>query len=70
MMEMNKHKHINVQTLQSQIQDSVENKEAHEETQGQDNYKSRKASAPGFAAPDPSTGPETPPEEILPKPIG
>ena len=69
-MEINKYKHINVQTLQSQIQDSVENKEAHEETQGQDNHKSRKASAPGFAAPDPSTGPETPPEEILPIPIG
>ena len=47
---LNKYKHINVQTLQSHIQDSVENKEAHEETQGQDNHKSRKASAPGFAA--------------------
>ena len=56
-MEINKYKHINVQTLQSQIQDSVENKEAHEETQGQDTHKSRKASTPGFAAPDPFTGP-------------
>ena len=69
-MEINKYKHINIQTLQSQIQDSVENKEAHEETQGQDNHKSKKASALGFAAPDPSTGPETPPEYILPIPIG
>ena len=69
-MEINKYKHINVQTLQSQIQDSVENKEAQEETQGQDNHKSRKASAPGFAAPDPSTGPETPTEEIHSIPIG
>ena len=55
-MEINKYKHFNVQTLQSQIQDSVENKETHEETQGQANHKSRKASAPGFVAPDPSTG--------------
>ena len=68
-MEINKYKHFNVQTLQSQIQDSVENKETHEETQGQANHKSRKASGPGFAAPDPSTGPETPTEEILPIPI-
>jgi excinuclease UvrABC helicase subunit UvrB len=45
LMEINKYKHINVQTLQSQIQDSVENKEAQEETQGQDNHKSREASA-------------------------
>ena len=65
-MEINKYKHINVQTLQSEIQDSVENKEAHKETQGQESHKSRKASAPGFAAPDPSSGPETPSEEILP----
>ena len=43
----------------------MENKEAQEETQGQDNHKSRKASAPGFAAPDPSTGPE----EILSIPL-
>ena len=54
-----------MQTLQSQIQDSVENKETHEETQGQAKHKSRKASGPGFAAPDPSTVPETPTEEIL-----
>ena len=62
-------KHFNVQTLQSQIQDSVENKETHEETQGQANHKSRKVSGPGFAAPDPTTGPEAPTEEILPIPI-
>ena len=55
--------------MHSQILDLVENKETHEETQGQANHKSRKASAPGFAAPDPSTGPETPTEEILPIPI-
>ena len=54
-MEINKYKLINVQTLQSQTQDSLEYEKAHEETQGQDNHKSRKASAPGFAAPDPST---------------
>ena len=70
MMEINKYKLINVQTLQSHIQDSMENKVTHEETQVQANHKSRKASVPGFAAPDPSTGPETPPEEILPIPIG
>ena len=69
LMEINKYKHINVQTLQSQIQDSVENKETHEETQGQANHKLRKASARGFAASDPSTGPETPTEDILPIPI-
>ena len=33
-MEIKKYKHFNVQTLQSQIQYSVENKETHEETQG------------------------------------
>ena len=70
LIEINKYKHIIVQAMQSQIQDSLENKEAHEEIQGQGNHKSRKASAPGFAAPDPSTGPETPPEEIFPIPIG
>ena len=68
-MEINKYKHFIVQTLQSQIQDSVENKETHEETQGQTNHKSRKAFDPGFAAPDPSTGPETHTEEIFPIPI-
>ena len=68
-MEINKYKRINVQTLQSQVQDSVENEETHEETQGQANHESREASAPGFAAPDPSTGPEAPPEEVLPIPI-
>ena len=55
-MEINKYKRINVKTLQSQIQDSVENKETHEETQGQANHKSRKASTQGFVAPDPSNG--------------
>ena len=64
-MEINKCKCINVQTLPSQVQDSVENDETHEETQGQANHESREASGPGFAAPDPSTGPEAPPEEIL-----
>ncbi len=49
-------KRFNVHTVQSPIQDSVENKETHEETQGQANHKSRKASGPCFAAPDPSTG--------------
>ena len=68
-MEINKYKCINVQTLQSKIQDSVENKETHEETQGQANHKSRIASVPGFAAPDPSTCPETPTEESLQIPI-
>ena len=47
----------------------MENKETHEETQGQANHKSRKASGLGFAAPDPSTGQKTPTEEILPIPI-
>ena len=32
---MNEYKHINVQTLQAQVQDSVKNKETHEVTQGQ-----------------------------------
>ena len=63
--EININKYINVQTLLSQFQDSVENDKAHEETQGQANHESREASGPGFAAPDPSTGPEAPPEEIL-----
>ena len=35
MMEINKYKRIIVKTLQSQIQESVENEEAHKETQGQ-----------------------------------
>ena len=68
-MEINKYKSTNMQRLQLQIQDSVENKEIHEETQGQANHKSRKASVPGFAAPDPSTGPESPTEEIFPMSI-
>ena len=68
-MEINKYKRINVQALQSQIQDLVKNKESHGETQGQATHKSRKASAPGSAVPDPSTGPETHTEEILQIPI-
>ena len=47
----------------------MENKENPGETQGQANHESRKASAPDFTAPDPSTGPEAPTEEILPIPI-
>ena len=43
----------------------MENDETHEETPGQANHESSKVSGPGFAAPDPSTGPEAPPEEIL-----
>ena len=42
------------------------NEETCEETQGQANHESREASATGFAAPDPYTGSEAPPEEILP----
>ena len=45
------------------------NEEKHEETQGQANHASREASAQGFSASDPSTGPEAPPEEIFPIPI-
>ena len=33
LMEINEYKHMNVQTLQSQVQDSVENEETHGETQ-------------------------------------
>ena len=51
-----------MQTLQSQVQDSVEKDKTHEETQGQAKHESREASGQGFAAPDPSTGPEAPPE--------
>ena len=68
-MEINKYKCINRQTLQSQVQDSVENEETHEETQGQAKHELREASALGFAAPDPCTGPEAPSEEIIPIPI-
>ena len=57
LMEINNYKHVNVQTLQSHVLDLVENAETHEETQGQDNHKSRKASTPGFDASDPFTGP-------------
>ena len=60
--KIKKYKCINVQTLQSQVQDSVEKDKTHEETQGQGNHESREASGPGFAAPDPSIGPEAPPE--------
>ena len=51
--------------MQSQVQDSGVNEETHEETQGQANHESREASALCFDAPDPFTGPETPPDEIL-----
>ena len=68
-MEINRYKHIIVQTLQSKALDLVENAETHEETQSQPNHESREASGPGFAAPDPSTVPEAPLEEILPIPI-
>ena len=51
--------------MPSQVQDSVENDAKHEETQAQANHESREASGLGFAAPDPSTGPEATPEEIL-----
>ena len=49
------YKFIKVQILQSQVQDSVENKETHDETQCEANHESREASALGFPAPDPST---------------
>ena len=67
LMEINKYKHINLQTLQSQVQDSVENLETHKETQGQANQEPRETSAPGFAAPDPC--PEAPPQEFLSIPV-
>ena len=51
-----------MQKLQQQVQDYVKTKETHEETQGQVNHESREASAPGFAAPDSSTGAEAHPE--------
>ena len=38
MMEIIEHKHRKVQTLQSQVQDSVENEETHDESQGQANH--------------------------------
>ena len=62
LMEINNYKHINVQTLQSHVLDLVESAETHEETQGQANHKSREASGQGFAAPDPLTSQEGPPE--------
>ena len=65
LMKVNKYKCINVQTLPSEVQDSVENDKTHEETKGQANHESREASGPGFAASDPSNGPEAHPEEIL-----
>ena len=68
-MEITEYKCINVQTLQSHIQESVENKETNEETKGQANQESRTASTSGFAALDPFTSPEAPPDEILPVPI-
>ena len=53
MIKINKYNFINVQTL-PHVQDSVEN----DKTQGQANHELREACGPGFAAPDPSTGPE------------
>ena len=35
LMELDEYKRFNVQKLQPQVQDSVENEETHEETQGQ-----------------------------------
>ena len=56
-MKINEYKQINVQSLQSQVQNLMENEETPEDTQGQTIYESKSASAPGFAAPDPSTCP-------------
>ena len=64
-MERKKYKHIKVQTLQSQVKNSVEN----EEKQGQANHESREASAQGFAFPGAYTCAEALPEEIIPIPI-
>ena len=50
LMEINKYKHINMQTLQSQVQDLVENEETPEETQRQANHETRESS-PGFFCP-------------------
>ena len=61
MIEVNKYKRINVQTLPSQVQDLLKNDKTHEETQGQASHESREASGPGFAAPDPSAGPKATP---------
>ena len=69
LLQINKYKCINVQSLQPQVQNSVESDKTHEETQVQANHESREASGTGFAAPDPSTGLEAPQEEILPIPI-
>ena len=38
MIELIEHKRIKVRTLQSQVQDSVENEETHDESQGQANH--------------------------------
>ena len=46
LIEINKYKRINMQTLQSQVKDSVENYKIHEETQGQGNHESKGASGP------------------------
>ena len=67
--EINKYNCIIVQTFQSPVQDSVKNNKTHGETQGQVKHESREPSGPGFAAPDPATGPEAPLEEILHIPI-
>ena len=55
--EINKYNCIIVQTFQSQVQGSVKNKKTHGETQVQAKHESREPSGPGFAAPEPFTGP-------------
>ena len=62
LMEINLYKCNNLQKFESKVPDSVENKETYEEMQGQAKHEWREASAPGFAAPDPSTGAEAPQE--------
>ena len=46
LMEINKYKCINMQTLHSEVMDSVENYKIHEEAQGQVNHESKGASGP------------------------
>ena len=58
-----------VQTLQSQIQESVENEETYNETQRSSLAWVKTSLRPGFGAPDPSTGAEAPSEEIIPMSI-
>ena len=56
-MEINKYNCLIVKTFQSQVQDSVKNNKTHGETQGQAKHESREPSGPGFATPEPFTGP-------------